>query len=260
MDEHLYASISPFHYSSFDSDESEEQDLIKARIANHPLYPALLSSYIDCTKVGAPPEMASLLDQISKQDHPIFIATQIGTDPELDYFMRSYCDALRKYKEELSKPIDEARSFLSSIGSQLTHLCKQTLPSSTTSHHSTDEEMRCGEEVGVELKEMVMRKYSGYVSSLRKEMAKKRKKGKLPKDAISALFQWWNTHYRWPYPTEDDKKRLSETTGLDHKQINNWFINQRKRHWRPSHDMSFALIQGVAPHAHAHASFNDAIL
>lgn len=35
-------------------------------------------------------------------------------------------------------------------------------------------------------------------------------------------------------------------TGLDHKQINNWFINQRKRHWRPSDDMRSALMEGVA--------------
>lgn len=52
-----------------------------------------------------------------------------------------------------------------------------------------------------ELKEMLMRKYSGYLSSLRKEFLKKRKKGKLPKNARMALLDWWNTHYRWPYPT-----------------------------------------------------------
>jgi hypothetical protein len=33
-------------------------------------------------------------------------------------------------------------------------------------------------------------------------------------------------------------------TGLDPKQINNWFINQRKRHWKPSEDMRFALMEG----------------
>lgn len=36
-----------------DDDESHDHmsDLIKAQIANHPLYPSLLSAYIDCTKV-----------------------------------------------------------------------------------------------------------------------------------------------------------------------------------------------------------------
>lgn len=52
-----------------------------------------------------------------------------------------------------------------------------------------------------ELKEMLLKKYSGCLSRLRSEFLKKRKKGKLPKDARSALLEWWNTHYRWPYPT-----------------------------------------------------------
>lgn len=30
---------------------------------------------------------------------------------------------------------------------------------------------------------------------------------------------------------EDDKARLVQETGLQLKQINNWFINQRKRNW-----------------------------
>ena len=51
------------------------------------------------------------------------------------------------------------------------------------------------------IKGMLMRKYSGYLSSLRKEFLKKRKKGKLPKDARMTLIDWWNNHYRWPYPT-----------------------------------------------------------
>lgn len=51
------------------------------------------------------------------------------------------------------------------------------------------------------LREMLLRKYSGYLSSLRKELMKKKKKNKLPKEARMALLQWWNSHYRWPYPT-----------------------------------------------------------
>jgi hypothetical protein len=44
---------------------------------------------------------------------------------------------------------------------------------------------------------------------------------------------------------DEDKMKLSEATGLDQKQINNWFINQRKRHWKPSEDMRFALMEGA---------------
>lgn len=45
---------------------------------------------------------------------------------------------------------------------------------------------------------------------------------------------------------EEEKLKLSEVTGLDQKQINNWFINQRKRHWKPSEDMRFTLMEGVS--------------
>lgn len=38
---------------------------------------------------------------------------------------------------------------------------------------------------------------------------------------------------------------LAESTGLDQKQINNWFINQRKRHWKPSEDMQFMVMDGI---------------
>ncbi|CAH9145036.1 unnamed protein product [Cuscuta epithymum] len=258
-------------------DEMMVSDDVKAQIANHPLYPNLVSAYIQCRKVAAPPEMATILEEISQvSPHPTTTTTAdeiITTNPELDEFMESYCDFMYKYKEELSKPFDEAKTFLSGIESQLNSLCKDTLPTTTTFniYHSCDEGggtseeevISCGEaEVGEtemelwssslnkgegdqQIKETLMRKYSGYLSSLRKDFLKKRKKGKLPKDARVALLHWWTSHYRWPYPTEEEKNKLSEMTGLDQKQINNWFINQRKRHWRPSEDMRFALLEGI---------------
>ncbi|KAA8536740.1 hypothetical protein F0562_029218 [Nyssa sinensis] len=254
-------NVFQFESVEMESTGLEMSDLIKAQIVNHPLYPNLVSAYIECRKVGAPPEMASLLEEISKESLPINCRSEIG---------ESYCEVLHRYKEELSKPFDEATTFLSNIESQLSSLCKETLTTRTTSltssnYHSDDaagtseEDLSSGEvEVAEsqesfgahsgdqELKEMLLRKYSGYLSSLRKEFLKKRKKGKLPKDARTALLDWWNTHYRWPYPTEEEKNKLSEVTGLDQKQINNWFINQRKRHWKPSEDMRFALMEGVS--------------
>ncbi|XP_008781110.1 homeobox protein knotted-1-like 1 [Phoenix dactylifera] len=247
---------------------SDLTDLIKAQIANHPRYPSLVAAYIECRKVGAPPEMASLLEEIGRERYASAGCGEIGADPELDEFMESYCRVLQRYKEELSKPFNEAASFLNSIEMQLSNLCKgRTTSSSTTTATgnspsdevvgSSEEELSCGDVDALEsqesgsrladheLKEMLLKKYSGYLSNLRKEFLKKRKKGKLPKDARLTLLDWWHTHYRWPYPTEEEKAKLAEMTGLDQKQINNWFINQRKRHWKPSEDMRFALMEGV---------------
>uniref|UniRef100_A0ACD5TXY8 Uncharacterized protein n=1 Tax=Avena sativa TaxID=4498 RepID=A0ACD5TXY8_AVESA len=242
-------------------------ELMKAQIAGHPRYPALLSAYIECRKVGAPPEVAALLEEIGRPERRGGGAAtgEIGLDPELDEFMDAYCRLLSRYKEELSRPFDDAASFLTTIRSQLTTLCGGGGGGGATSPHSdeivgsSEDEMCSGDadasDAGMqehssrladhELKEMLLKKYSGCLSRLRSEFLKKRKKGKLPKDARLALMDWWNTHYRWPYPTEEDKVRLAAMTGLDPKQINNWFINQRKRHWKPSEDMRFALMEGV---------------
>ncbi|GMP46077.1 hypothetical protein CsSME_00014369 [Camellia sinensis var. sinensis] len=46
---------------------------------------------------------------------------------------------------------------------------------------------------------------------------------------------------------ESEKVAMAESTGLDHKQINNWLINQRKQHWKPSEDMQFMVMDGLHP-------------
>ncbi|OAY84073.1 Homeobox protein knotted-1-like 6 [Ananas comosus] len=85
--------------------EEEEEDImeemeetamgeVKARIASHPRYPTLLRAYIDCQKVGAPPEIASFLEEIRRENDAAAAARSAvsgrllpGADPELDEFM-----------------------------------------------------------------------------------------------------------------------------------------------------------------------------
>lgn len=248
-------------------------DMIKTQIVNHPLYPKLVSAYIECQKVGAPPQVASLLEEIGRENHPPRSSIELGADPQLDNFMESYCEVLHQYKNELSKPFDEATMFLTNIELELSNLCKGSFTVTSDSRSAMNDEVAgtpeeepssygevempgnhesfCTQKTNQDLKEMLLKKYSGYLSSLKKEFLKKRKKEKLPKDARMALFDWWNTHYKWPYPTEEEKSKLSVVTGLDQKQINNWFINQRKRHWKPPEDMRFVLMDGAGAGAGA---------
>ena len=51
------------------------------------------------------------------------------------------------------------------------------------------------------LKERLLQKYRGHIQKLRQQFMRKRKKGKLPKEARQRLLEWWNQHYKWPYPT-----------------------------------------------------------
>ncbi|KAG9160557.1 hypothetical protein Leryth_020714, partial [Lithospermum erythrorhizon] len=112
-----------------EDDDDEGYSLMKAKIASHPSYPKLLDAYIDCRKVGAPAEIASLLDEIRHENNfsKRSISTSCyGADPELDEFMETYCKLLVKYKEEMSRPFDEASNFISKIEAQLGNLCKGT--------------------------------------------------------------------------------------------------------------------------------------
>lgn len=243
-DELLSATASVISKSvskSNDHDDHENDEAIKAKIANHPLYPKLLDAFIDCQKLGAPPEMVCFLEEL-RQENDV-VSACLGADPELDEFMETYRQVLVKYKSDLARPFDEASVFLSNIETQLSNLCKDDRTV------SSEEEFSGGETENTqvsredqELKDTLLRKFGGHISSLKHEFSKKKKKGKLPNDARQTLLEWWESHYKWPYPTEADKISLAEETGLDQKQINNWFINQRKRHWKPSENMHLAIM------------------
>nr|CAB3493066.1 unnamed protein product [Digitaria exilis] len=247
---------------------------IKAKIMSHPQYSALVAAYLDCQKVGAPPDVSDRLSAMAAK-----LDAQPGPsrrrheptrgDLELDQFMEAYCNMLMKYQEELARPIQEATEFFKSMERQLDSITGKCLfalygsfetdGSCEGAGSSEDEEQdaSCPEEIDPcaedkELKHQLLRKYGGSLGGLRQEFSKRKKKGKLPKEARQKLLHWWELHYKWPYPSEPEKIALAETTGLDQKQINNWFINQRKRHWKPtSEDMPFATMMEAGGFNHA---------
>lgn len=78
-----------------------------------------------------------------------------------------------------------------------------------------------GREEEEQLRQHLKRKHAASILSLKEEFMRARKKGKLPKDATSALKTWWSANLVWPYPTDDDKRILGDETGLHPTQINN---------------------------------------
>ncbi|XP_062098227.1 homeobox protein knotted-1-like 2 [Humulus lupulus] len=248
---------------------NKEVETIKAKIIAHPQYSNLLEAYMDCQKVGAPPEVVARLgaarQDFESRQRSLVSSRETSKDPELDQFMEAYYDLLVKYRDELTRPIQEAMDFMRRIETQLNMLNNGGPVRIFTSDHdkcegvgsSEEDQDNSGGETEVpeidpraedrELKNHLLRKYSGYLSGLKQELSKKKKKGKLPKDARQKLLNWWELHYKWPYPSETEKVALAESTGLDQKQINNWFINQRKRHWKPSEDMQFMVMDGLHP-------------
>ncbi|KAL1022329.1 hypothetical protein UPYG_G00025210 [Umbra pygmaea] len=64
------------------------------------------------------------------------------------------------------------------------------------------------------------------------------KRGVLPKSATNIMRTWLFQHIGHPYPTEDEKKQLAIQTNLTLLQVNNWFINARRRILQPMMDSS----------------------
>ncbi|ELA40844.1 uncharacterized protein VICG_02118 [Vittaforma corneae ATCC 50505] len=57
----------------------------------------------------------------------------------------------------------------------------------------------------------------------------KNKRANYPKKISRILKNWLKENMNNPYPSESEKAMLMELTGLDVTQINNWFINARRR-------------------------------
>lgn len=75
---------------------------------------------------------------------------------------------------------------------------------------------------------------------------RKQKRGVLPKHATSVMRSWLFQHLVHPYPTEDEKRHIAAQTNLTLLQVNNWFINARRRILQPMLDASAPTDNSVA--------------
>ncbi|XP_076315725.1 homeobox protein Meis1-like isoform X1 [Tachypleus tridentatus] len=71
-----------------------------------------------------------------------------------------------------------------------------------------------------------------------REKKRQKKRGIFPKVATNIMRAWLFQHLSHPYPSEDQKKQLAQDTGLTILQVNNWFINARRRIVQPMIDHS----------------------
>ncbi|KAG9145050.1 hypothetical protein Leryth_018346 [Lithospermum erythrorhizon] len=195
---------------------------------------------------------------------------------ELDDFLEQYLLVLCSFKEQLQQHVRvhavEAVMVCRDIEQNLQSLTGATLGEGTGATMSDDEDellpdfsldqsgaseahdmMGLGpllptesertlmDRVRQELKLELKQGFRSKIEDVREEILRKRRAGKLPGDTTSVLKNWWQEHSKWPYPTEDDKAKLVEDTGLQLKQINNWFINQRKRNWHSNSQSAMSL-------------------
>ncbi|XP_061244785.1 homeobox protein Meis3 isoform X4 [Bos javanicus] len=86
----------------------------------------------------------------------------------------------------------------------------------------------------------------GEDEELDQERRRNKKRGIFPKVATNIMRAWLFQHLSHPYPSEEQKKQLAQDTGLTILQVNNWFINARRRIVQPMIDQSNRTGQGAA--------------
>ncbi|CAL8333402.1 unnamed protein product [Merluccius merluccius] len=75
-----------------------------------------------------------------------------------------------------------------------------------------------------------------------------KKRGIFPKVATNVMRAWLFQHLTHPYPSEEQKKQLAQDTGLTILQVNNWFINARRRIVQPMIDQSNRAVSHGSPY------------
>jgi Homeobox KN domain len=66
-------------------------------------------------------------------------------------------------------------------------------------------------------------------------MNSNKKSTSLPNETVEYLKAWMMSpeHIAHPYPTDAEKSKIMKDTGIELKQLTNWFVNNRKRYWKP---------------------------
>ncbi|XP_056135632.1 homeobox protein Meis1a [Lampris incognitus] len=81
-----------------------------------------------------------------------------------------------------------------------------------------------------------------------KDKRHNKKRGIFPKVATNIMRAWLFQHLTHPYPSEEQKKQLAQDTGLTILQVNNWFINARRRIVQPMIDQSNRAVSQGGPY------------
>lgn len=83
----------------------------------------------------------------------------------------------------------------------------------------------------------------------RGDKKRQKKRGIFPKVATNIMRAWLFQHLTHPYPSEEQKKQLAQETGLTILQVNNWFINARRRIVQPMIDQSNRAASGAGAYS-----------
>ncbi|KAM9633153.1 homeobox protein Meis3 isoform 4-T4 [Trichechus inunguis] len=238
-----------------DSDSLKSE---KDEIYGHPLFPLLALVFEKCelatfsprdgagAGLGTPPggdvcssdsfneDIAAFAKQV-RSERPLF-----SSNPELDNLMIQAIQVLRFHLLELEKNNtwipdheDSGSVHLGTPGPSSGGLASQSGDNSSDQGDGLDTSVASPSSGGED-------------EELDQERRRNKKRGIFPKVATNIMRAWLFQHLSHPYPSEEQKKQLAQDTGLTILQVNNWFINARRRIVQPMIDQSNRTGQGAA--------------
>ncbi|XP_076385745.1 homeobox protein PKNOX2 isoform X2 [Megachile rotundata] len=204
----------------------------------------VLSSTGNDVESGANGFRVSRGDTLSENGAASQMATQEETGNDRPSSARSSSTAQRSnrsssqdHDDPLSPSTIHGSTPLSQIGA---HSCAPvndmylgqdiTVAGSPSPAPSEDEDEGCGTGTATS------NHSSGHGGSHSSTKKGRQKRGVLPKQATSIMRTWLFEHLVHPYPTEDEKRQIASQTNLTLLQVNNWFINARRRILQPMLD------------------------
>ncbi|XP_065728391.1 homeobox protein Meis2 isoform X8 [Phocoena phocoena] len=249
----------------------------KDAIYGHPLFPLLALVFEKCELATCTPrepgvaggdvcssdsfneDIAVFAKQV-RAEKPLF-----SSNPELDNLMIQAIQVLRFHLLELEKgkmPIDlviderdgSSKSDHEELSGSSTNLADHN-PASWRDHDDATSTHSAGtpgpssgghasqsgdnsSEQGDGLDNSVASPGTGDDDDPDKDKKRQKKRGIFPKVATNIMRAWLFQHLTHPYPSEEQKKQLAQDTGLTILQVNNWFINARRRIVQPMIDQS----------------------
>ncbi|CAB1316618.1 unnamed protein product [Coregonus sp. 'balchen'] len=240
----------------------------KRAVYRHPLFPLLALLFEKCeqatqgseciTSASFDVDIENFVHQ-QEQDHKPFFSE----DPELDNLMVKAIQVLRIHLLELEKDLLQTSSpsmtsVSSSVNSSGIMVPTGTLQQGNIAMTTINSQVVSG---GTLYQPVAMVTSQGQVltqglsqgtiqiqnSQVNLDLASlldsddkkhKNKRGVLPKHATNIMRSWLFQHLMHPYPTEDEKRQIAGQTNLTLLQVNNWFINARRRILQPMLDAS----------------------
>ncbi|GLJ47123.1 hypothetical protein SUGI_0994940 [Cryptomeria japonica] len=220
-------------------------------IYSHPLFRRFLTGQIECSKVGVSDQTpVAQLDQLEEQYRALSTTSMpIGSHSDLDQFMVAYCALLESHRGEMTKIFSETQDFLKTLEKTM-EVIRMRNPSGLRNRVCSSGPQKSSQAMDMEAKlhatihAMVeerkqppttkhqMTQISKVTKELKEEFNSQRTKrySRLPEEATMILQEWWDKNHEVnPYPSKDDKVEFVRRTGLEIKQIENWFSNQRKK-------------------------------